>query len=296
MTEKNEMAGGGFDAERAKKMAGEVAGEFRRKLKWAQRWMLAELLIFGAAMVFFMVRFLEAGTEMEWILFGVLFLMAYETTVLIKMWYFVVNTKISVIRELKQFRLASAPASQAGVAETPKTVRGISRWEWLGWIAVWATAVGLICNTYRGPRMSAGGTGLEQYVVLAADGSGKVTTKVSTTGTFMPQEAFTVHFTGKDVEHVRWYDAQWHEMASEMREVNGERVYTVHWPHPMLPTERRTYYQVLERAGLATKAGGVWTYEGEWPGFWPPAQWSVTVRMPPGATVVEASPQPTMRG
>lgn len=246
MTEKNEMAGGGFDAERAKKMAGEVAGEFRRKLKWAQRWMLAELLIFVTAMVFFIMCFLAAETEMAWIAFGVLFLMAYETTVLIKMWYFVVDTKISVIRELKQMRLASEPASQAGVVETPKTVRGISRWEWLGWFAVMLTVAVLISLTCRGLRADSGDLRLEQYVDLAADGSGKVTTKSFYSGGFMPRESFTVRFRGKEVERVHWYDEQWRELPSDMREVNGQREYTVHLPHPAVPNERRTYYQVLE--------------------------------------------------
>jgi|GEM_PF-2916438 len=304
MTQENETNTGGFDPKRAKKMAGEVTDEFRGKLKKLQRWMFAQLLVFVAAMVFFAMRFLESNHEMLWIAFGVLFLMAYESTVLIKLWYWTVNTKISVVRELKEMRLASGTPA---VVATPSDFRGITWWEKIAWmVAIMAVAV-LIGQTYRGPNaFGKSEEVLTVYVDLATDGSGKVITKTTNDGghmpsesyaNFMPTESFTVRFTGNDLERVHWYDEQWRELSHDMREVNGERIYTVHWPHPILPDQRTVIYQVLERSRLAINDGDVWTYQGTWTQWlsWPNA-WKIVVRLPLGATLMQASPTPMSQG
>ena len=41
----------------------------------------------------------------SWITWSVLFILAFETTVLIKLWYWVVNTKLAVVREVKLLRM-----------------------------------------------------------------------------------------------------------------------------------------------------------------------------------------------
>lgn len=40
----------------------------------------------------------------------------------------------------------------------------------------------------------------------------------------------------------------------------------------------------------------MWTYEDTWWDGWPTSRWTVTVRMPLGATVVGENPKPYMRG
>jgi hypothetical protein len=99
------------------------------------------------------IRSFLAATEVRsWILWAVLFLVVFQATVLMKLWYWVVNGKLTVLREIKLLRLDLAPvrASEGTLeeltrVESPTRVPGITRWErrvWLGAIVLVAILIG----------------------------------------------------------------------------------------------------------------------------------------------------------
>ncbi|MCL2640234.1 MAG: hypothetical protein FWD53_05255 [Phycisphaerales bacterium] len=287
----------GFDPERAKKMASEVTNEFRGKLKKVERRTYALLLFFLALIAFYAKLFFEANSEKEWITWGGLLLVIYLSTVLIIVRYWAENTQINIMRELKEIRLANN--ASVVTAATPNKFRGTSWREQAVWIGASIVVMALILMTTDYQRhIRPVEKVMERYVDLAADGGGKVTTKWKYTSVFipgMPRDSITRSFDSKEIESVRWYDAQWRELPSEMQEIDGKRVYTIRLPHPVLPGEEQTYYEVLERSGLAKEIDGVWKYQGKWDDaqqdeIYPTTKWTVTVRMPSGAVIVRNHP------
>jgi len=101
-----------FDAGKAETLRKEMVQMFEGKLKKVKLWTWAFLLIDGIIIAggisSLLVNLLITKNTNAMIISAVVVLIAHEGTVLIKLWYWVLNTKYGVLKELKQLQLQIA--------------------------------------------------------------------------------------------------------------------------------------------------------------------------------------------
>jgi hypothetical protein len=103
---------GKFDAGKAETLRKEIVQMFEGKLKkvklltWA--FLLIDVIIIAGGISGLLVNLLITKNTNAMILSAVVVLIAHEGTVLIKLWYWVLNTKYGVLKELKQLQLQIA--------------------------------------------------------------------------------------------------------------------------------------------------------------------------------------------
>ena len=82
--------------------------EFSRKRNIVM-WITWGFLFFeGAMMVALMLVFVAESNTKTLIALAALFIVSFEVTVLMKLWYWVVNTRLLLVREVKEMRLELA--------------------------------------------------------------------------------------------------------------------------------------------------------------------------------------------
>jgi len=100
--------GNHFDSKRGEKLRKEIIQMFDEKLKKVER--ITWMWIVGTVIVAMMAGsgFSIARDTQGLILFAGLFFIAILTQVLIKLWYWIMNCKLSVLKEIKQLELQVA--------------------------------------------------------------------------------------------------------------------------------------------------------------------------------------------
>jgi hypothetical protein len=119
------LAGNGaFDPRKADALRRHVVTDFSRRLRKVERTAWVYVIGLSAVAVYAALRLLYGGDTKELILFGVLAVIALEKLTVIKLWYWVMNNKLSVLKELRQLRLqmpaAAEPEPLAGRAGGPE--------------------------------------------------------------------------------------------------------------------------------------------------------------------------------
>ncbi len=140
---------GTYDPERAEKMLAEIGREFTRKhciverYLWIVQWGVTAFIVYTAMEAF------HSDDTRSLLLYGLPALAAFEGSILIKLWYWIVNNKLSVLESVKRMELvlthgADPPELAPGVKGLIMSV-GVPRWErncWLGLVVVSASLIG----------------------------------------------------------------------------------------------------------------------------------------------------------
>jgi hypothetical protein len=102
---KHLASNGDYDPERGKKARRECSKEFDRKLLWTEigTMLLILVLLFIAALEFHLL--LGAHDIKSVILFALALVVVIETIPVAKLCYWVINTKLNIMREIKQLRI-----------------------------------------------------------------------------------------------------------------------------------------------------------------------------------------------
>jgi len=91
-----------FDTQKADAQRKEVAAMYDKKLK-ITRWITWGILLLETAIMIGVANaFIYSKNPKTLLMLGVVFLVAYNTTILIKLWYWIVNNKLNVLKEIKQ--------------------------------------------------------------------------------------------------------------------------------------------------------------------------------------------------
>jgi hypothetical protein len=294
---------GTFDAERAKKMAADAVSHFQWRLKKVERTTLLTLLICTALMALAGVQLWFTASIKAMIAFALVFLCAFETTILIKLWYWIVNGKLAVLKELKQMQLRGTVSSDVAgsftaldkrEAETSWRYPGLSRWERTAWFTA-IGIVGAVAGYYIAAHESIAYVTVSESVVLKSDGGATETTEQSYQAS-SPISSFPMICGNLDkLASVRWIDGRGRELPYDVSPQDGQRSYTVHMIESVMPGEWMQYTQILERRSAATMQGDVWTYEGGFTYGFQHNRFAVNVQLPPGAEIVSLDPQPIER-
>lgn len=146
----NTEPGGSFDVSKADRLRSQAIGTFRTKKRKLLR-IAGTYLVVLIFLSWVCLRLFNRSTDVQsWVFYAVLFLALYESTVLIKLWYWVVNTKLDILREIKTLRMdiAVQRGSQDALQEADRVssnpqARDVSKLEAYAWQAV-LMALGLL--------------------------------------------------------------------------------------------------------------------------------------------------------
>jgi hypothetical protein len=144
---------GPFDPEKARGMKKEIASQFNARLAKVERYLYIWLIGLAALLVFAAFRLLESTSTKALVVYAMMFLVALEGQTLIKLWYWMMNSKIGVLKELKLLRLdvAAIPGADKALsrmdvdelmAGPPRRIPGCGKVERIAWkIALYAVVI-----------------------------------------------------------------------------------------------------------------------------------------------------------
>jgi len=295
---------GAFDTERADELRKKAVGAFEAGMRKVERCLWIYLCSCAWLVVFTLFHFMQSSSTKALLFYGLLLLIFFQTTILVKLWYWVMNNKISVLKAVKQLALGGPVAKDA---ETPGQSRGfggplqgLSRGEravWWGVLLAGSALIGAVKSAeIRGGvgawNLDGGGTlTSEGHVTLAEDGSGSAVTHMSWVHDgALAKRGF--HYYAPKESVLRFSDAHGRELPFTMSPQDGHICYDVALRHPVMPGRRFSYTMIEERSMAARKEGGVWTYWNDSSYGYDTNEFSRTVVLPRGAEIVSAEPWP----
>lgn len=301
-----------FKAEKADLLKKQSTAEFSGRLKFAERIMYAYLL--GCVIIGVPVLnvFILSGDLKTLITCLLVLVVVYETTVLLKLWYVVAGTKISVLRDIKLLRLEISQLSTAVAAgkgmeaggEKYEPAQGLSKIERRLWLVVIAAIAMFLGGSSAGGFAWFSGDSRKvednTLVALNADGSAVSTTDIVETklgaaapiaGMFSPS---SFSFYAPAARKISWFDSQGRKLNFSSKQQDSHTCYDVECPKRDLADGRLVYTYVMEIPDAAKQTDGVWTYANDTCYGSNQNSFTVTVLLPEGAELVSAEPQPAM--
>lgn len=290
---------GAFDPDKAKEMQQKAVGTFEAKMRKAERCLWIYMCLCAWLAVFALFQFFHATTTKEMLFNALMFLIFIEGAILIRLWYFITNNKISMLKEIKQLQLGRLSADDADAPPWAKKLqgplRGLSGRERAAWWIVLACGLVLVgvvkaSDTYWSPGCGASLTS-EGCVTLAADGGGLAVTEIS----FVYQGIETtdsIDFSAPAGAVLHFTDSHGHQLPFTTSPENGHVRYNVDLIHPVWPGHRFSYIRVQERPDYATQKGDVWTCSMHHSDSYGTNQFAETVVLPEGAQIVSVTPWP----
>ena len=294
---------GAYDPEKAEELRTKMVGTFEASMRKVERYLWVYMCLCCWLFVFTSFHFMQSGSTKALLFYGILMFVFFATTILMKLWYSIMNNKISVLKAIKQVELGGVAAA-ADWPEKHKALQGplagLSRRERRVWWVV-LIAGGALLGAVKGAEISGavdpwsldtGGTlRSEGCVTLAPDGNGSEVTETSCVyeGT-LARRGF--HFHAPKSTKIRFIDGRGQEMPFTTSAQNGHVRYDVRLPRPIMPGRRFSYTRLSEYGNSATEKDGVWTYASDIAYGYDTNEISQTVVLPEGAEIVFADPWP----
>ena len=249
-----------------------------------------------------------AVTMASVMMFGVLLLVAYETTILVKLWYWIVNTKFTLLRELKEWKLQMALSSSAASSpaaaeeETPRRDLGLSRRERIAWFVVLIA----VCTVVSGHKPRSAATpappapptpaaAIVECVTLKADGGATSLLQTAGRATLASSSFDFVVGDADNIDSVRWLDNRGRKLPVDVFTENGLRCYTVRLIEPDVPGEWQRTTRITEYRLAATEKNGVWTYMNDYQHGLFRTEHNIAIELPRGAKALAVDPEPVAR-
>ena len=295
---------GTLDPEKGEKLKKKAVDVFSARMRKVERLVWIWLILCVCMGLFAYLRLQSPSTTSTKALIGyaILLLIAYESTILVKLAYWILNVKLSLLKEIKLLRLERSHSEDRDVpmrgrdSEVP--LRSLSRRERTAW-QLGLMAIVVLSVVYFTPAIYVAVWGRQfrpdlthqGYVTLAADGSGTTVTETSWKNKDLVPTVSSSFECGSQSAN-RWIDDRGRELPVTVSTENGRSRYTIRFIDPVMPGQPNTYKRVTDDPVLATKEGDLWTCRADW-GFGPQEyQYTETVKLPEGAEIVSVSPEP----
>jgi hypothetical protein len=305
---------GGFDPERASRLRAQALDTFQGQARKISRYLYVWLLICIAFACLIMLLFTASTDLKSCILYGVLFLVMIESTILIKLWYWVVNSKLAVLRQVKLLRIdlalqkgSTETLEELASLESPFRPMGISKWERRAWGAAvmgLALVMGAIIALSQGNlRFIASALSVNDFrstVTLNADGSAQEQIEWEMQNrSLAPLTEFPLHSGGSVAQTTLlpasdspYSDGLGRNLAARREPAGPNHRDVIQFVEPVAPFARFTLKSSFPWHGRATREGEVWTVKQTLGPSSVRIRYVQTVRLPPGAEMVSVDPLP----
>jgi len=296
---------GTHDSERAEELKAKMVGTFEAKMRKVERYLWVYMCIFCWLAVFAMGHFMQASSTKALLFYAILMLVFFETTVLMKLWYWIMNNKISVLKAIKQIELGHATTDDGCKKDKALhgPLAGLGRLERVVWWVVLIAGAALIGGVKSAEvsgavdpwDLDSGGTLTSRgSITLAPDGSGLGETEMSFVHEgALARRGFQYHAPRSTTINFTYGRGQ--EMPFTTSAQNGHVRYDVHLPRPIMPGRRFSHTRSSECPNSATEKGGVWTHVTDFSYGYDTNEFSQTVVLPEGAEIVSAKPWPVAK-
>ncbi len=270
------------------------------------------LLICILGMLFFANIAMETSSTRLVIIYGILFLVFFESTILIKLWYWVVHTRLSLSREMKILQLNFArtlPEETQWLDAPPESAlqkRGKKIYAWFYLVVCLAVGgyFGFSNNdnfsnvwweTPHAPNTDT--MGLSREVELEADGSGRLKTEYSfPNNSLFPQKEFSMYMGKKDLppgyaEGYRDFDGN--KLSVELHPQGQGTRTVVHLPKVVPPGKRMMFISEWTSKDQASREGDDWVFTDGMGGFgYRRVHYQYRIKLPPNVKASDISPSP----
>jgi hypothetical protein len=246
-------------------------------------------------------------------------LVGFESTVLIKLWYWTVDSKAALVEQVQRLALRmhgqEEPLAQGTEGEAADLTSAYDRvsMKWLGRMAsvvilVPAVAFGIcVLAPLARPEVPTVYSS-ECHAVVGADGAARVTGRLAFTYYGVTPLTTVRVLTSTRLQDAAWTDAAGRELPSTQEEGNEGWVSLVQLPEPVFRQEAADLRVTWTIPQAAREKDGVWTFSGDevWRrGLWPqlPLTWMAgmggvgawsqgvsTVTLPQGAQMAPFPP------
>jgi len=292
---------GTFDPEKGRSAMNAALQHYRKSMKRVERVTYGYLAATVVVALIAVSRFTSPGAGVkELIAWAVLFLFAIQTQVLMKLWYWVMNVKTGILREIKLGQLSGAAAGMdegGEVASPPVRLSDASRlerWARIGGLAAVALATLYFFPLHGNFDAPDPGSSMqcEQTVTLGPGGSVQSEARFSlpNTGAF-PMESLSLYSDASDYE-MAYEDFMGRSIpVTSAPEGQGERS-QLKLPEPIMPGDRLFLKRRASSEGMATLRDGIWTWvDGQSWGY-DTSRYDYVVTLPAGAELISATPRP----
>lgn len=291
------------DADEVRRVRDSILEKLGRGLRRIERTLWIYLYICLAALFYAAHRISTSADLKIMLAFGLVLLIAFETTILMKIWYWQMSTKIGLLKELKLARLAMIGDREAGAADMlPERtlVRACSRPERLGWLVGMLAVAFIITHFFpvRGSGLAIEttppGMACERTTTLTAEGTYTQHSRYS----FLNNQAFPWDtfqlFSERELE-AAFETLDGASIQSTAQRVSEGIRTTLHLPEPVMPGARLLFNS--QATDELAPDDGVWEYwDGQSWGFgYGRCHYNTRVELPPGAEVIETEPEPSWR-
>ena len=191
---------GSFERDKAAETGETAVSAFRATMKKVERRAWFWGIFCKCVAIFAVMQFIHSTDTKEMLLNLFIALFLLEVLMMYKLWYWLLNNKLSLLKEIKQLRAetpgASKPAELTGLkALVDQPVQGISSWERRLWLTGYWVCVVLIVlvklHDIEAMTASSELTVLDGYVTLDAAGGGTAVTRTSSPNRgVMPSTSF----------------------------------------------------------------------------------------------------------
>jgi len=286
---------GSPDAGRAEESAGVAMAVYARKLRKLELIAWAYLAACVALAVFSLSRFEASTAVKDHVFYGVIFLLAIESSVLIKLWYWVMNTKLGVLAEIKRLRL-QLPATQVG-SEEPALQTGSLGWSVRGrrWaLLVAIIAVGFFVGAAGNGSLDAGYS-VDGYYTVQSDGRADVISRMELASLGPAPASVFTFYSDSQLSDARCLDETGRELPVEVvPEGEGYR-FRADLAEPRMPGEDSAFKVAYSTMGLVREEGESRVFELNWAWGLGRNAYEYTVSLPRDAEVVSVEPKPRSR-
>jgi hypothetical protein len=295
---------GSYDPQKGQTMVPTVTDQYRRALCKIERYLWIHLYVIVIVLEFCVYRFMGTQDTKALIAYGVLFLLAIEISVLIKLWYWVMNTKIRILRDLKLLRAEAVERNdRREILEDfgIKGLQGCSKRESRLWQIGLLVLLGIIMVFFvkyphfqwsfaPGPET----IGAEYTSVLDADGREAMDFRLSVPNlNLFPMETFS-YYSGACCPEQVVQDFAGHRLSATSRPAGSNLYWTIKLAEPVLPGHRLFLKSHTWNLSTAKNENGIWTYHNTI-AWGPVARYRYKLSLPVKAEVIATEPRPVSR-
>ena len=272
-----------------------ILSGFARKMEKAERITYLKLVMFLllSGLAWCGLSYFRNNIFLQ-IQFGIMLLLFFVTTVLIKLRYWIVNNKLSVLKEIQLHRLGVVEESTFNPEKRNSCLTKKER-------SLWTVALISICIVFFGlmPGYLSNNSQSESVYVgeirLQPDGSGTSVSHWTAKNTGVrPQSTLTFTY-GLDVSKeakITWYDSENRQLTATKKMENGNTEYTIYLIDPLIPGQWYRWRSENYSPDFSRNNNGIWTYRSDFVSGCPTI-YTQTVVLPPNADVEKTIPEAT---
>jgi len=304
---------GDYNGEKADAVRAASVAHYDRAQKKAERYTLASLLVCLVFMAAGGVMMVYAGSTKAIIASALLVLIMFESTILMKLWYWIVQNMLRVLRDIRLLRidLAGVPGAEGAAKAAATTIEKIqvnrsrlAKWERVLWyipILLISTSGGVFVANRIATGVEGSSMTSERIIRLEADGHGRMTTRYDLQNTTSRPLTERTIYSGGSIdtpeiilpEDSPITDGEGRRLLVRILPAGPNHKSVIGLARTVEPGER--FVLNWESGRNAVLEDGVWTFSIDQNWGYGVDHFRDVVVLPPGAEFVSADPEPAQK-